>query len=490
MRAESLFLVEILKLKRRIFITSLLRIILRACLIFMFACLVMLLLEKAGISQYRPDAAAYIVLVGITLFVGFLYAHAKKTKFLDFLIDIDTRLNLQDRISTAYEYQSSENKSGLSDLLMQDAVDKLRKLSNKQMFPAKFSVLHLVLLLLVIANVALYSSIHFTSGFKSVPIEKARTLLRDYTMSRIERNQTQKTKPNDSYLKKLEQLTQTFNDRSKSQEQLFAALNKFIKEIHGEQTRLESELGTKLNAARIDEMSIENSVGLENLTSRNLEKLKVLLKQLLNNKIPDAIDRNIETLQELYSMEELLSQIIDDFSAGNSDKKAFADSGGDDTRASQPIDDDPQGYDDTKRAQTPGEFTGIKQGRKGADGKSGSDRSQGKDRGENDEIGNGEGYSISAGRAKSSGQKKPGHELGKAEGPGIKDKMISSQVNHYLMHIRSRGAIDESRLKEDNILRTYQQEVEGILQKENIPLNYREYIKQYFISIGLKAQEK
>ena len=57
------------------------------------------------------------------------------------------------------------------------------------------------------------------------------------------------------------------------------------------------------------------------------------------------------------------------------------------------------------------------------------------------------------------------------------------------MHIRSLGAIGESRLKEDNILRTYQQEIESILQKENMPLNYREYIKQYFISIGLKAQE-
>jgi len=87
------------------------------------------------------------------------------------------------------------------------------------------------------------------------------------------------------------------------------------------------------------------------------------------------------------------------------------------------------------------------------------------------------------------GQKKPSHKLGKSKGPGIKDKIISPQANNYLMHIRSLGAIGESRLKEDNILRTYQQEIESILQKENMPLNYREYIKQYFISIGLKAQE-
>jgi len=455
----------------------------------MFICLVMLLLEKEGIFKYRPDAAVYIILVGITLLGGFLFAHAKKSNFLNFLIDIDTRLKLQDRISTAYEYQSSGNKSGFSELLMQDAVDKLRKLSNKQIFPAKLSALHLMLLLMVIANVALYASIHSASGFKPAHIEKARTLLRDYTMSRIEGHKTQKVKRNNGYYKKLEQLTQMFNDRSKNQGQQFAALNRFLIEIQGEQTSLESELGAKLNAARIDEMSIQNIVELENLNSRSLEKLKMLLKQLLNNQIPNAIDQNIETLQELYSMEELLSQIIDDFSLGNSDKKELADSDGDESQSSQYINDDTQGYDDIKRTQIPGEYSGGKQGRKGADDQAGSGQSHGSDRGENDDIGHGGEYSTSAGRAKSLGQKKPSHKLGKSKGPGIKDKIISPQANNYLMHIRSLGAIGESRLKEDNILRTYQQEIESILQKENMPLNYREYIKQYFISIGLKAQE-
>jgi hypothetical protein len=455
----------------------------------MFICLIMLILEKAGFSNYRPDGSIYIILVGITLFAGFLFAYAKKSNFLNFLIDIDTRLKLQERISTAYEYQSSGYKSGFSDLLMRDAVDKLHQLSNKQIFPAKFSVLHLVLLIMMIANVALYSSIHLTSGFKLPHIEKARTLLRDYSMSRIEGNQAKKVKRINGYYKKLEQLTQTFHDRSKSQEQLFATLNRFLKEIQGEQTRLEDELGARLNAAKIDEMPVHNIAGLENLTSSKLEKLKMLLKKVLNNKIPNAIDQNMQTLQELYSMEELLFKIIDDFSLGNSDKKEFADSSGDETQTSQYSNDDTEGYDNIKRKQTSGEFSDRKRGRKGAADQPGSGESHGNDRGESDDIGHGEEYSISAGRAKSSGREKPSHELGKSKGPGIKDKMISSQVNNYLIHIRSLGAIGESRLKEENILRTYQQEIESILQKENMPLNYREYIKQYFISIGLKAQE-
>lgn len=490
MSVESLFLDEITKLKRHVFSMSLLRILLRAGLIFMFICLILLVLEKAGFSKYRPSGAVYVISAGIILFVCFLFAFVKRINFLTVLIDVDARLNLQERISTAYEYQSAGNKSGFSGLLMQDATDKLQQLSIKQIFPAKLTVLHLVLILMVIANVALYASIYLNSGFKPAYIEKSRRLLRDYSMSRIDGNQAQKIKPNDSHFKKLEQLTQAFNDRSKSPDQLLSALGRFLKEIQGEQTRLANALGAKLNAARIDEVPIQEFAKLENLTARELEKLKMLLKKVLNKNIPDTIDRNIETLQELYSMEELLSQIIDDFNQRNSDKKAFGDSSGDETQTSQYINDDAQAYDDTTRPQTPGEYTDRKRSGKGADDQPGSDPSHGNERGQNDDIGPGEGYSTSAGRAKSSGEKKPSHELGKSKSPGIKDKMTSSQENHYLVHIRSLGVIGASGLKEEHIIRTYRQEIESILQKEDIPLNYREYIKQYFISIGLKPQEK
>ena len=50
-------------------------------------------------------------------------------------------------------------------------------------------------------------------------------------------------------------------------------------------------------------------------------------------------------------------------------------------------------------------------------------------------------------------------------------------------------AIGESKVQEENILRTYSREIESALQKEDIPLNYREYIKQYFLSIGMETED-
>ena len=67
--------------------------------------------------------------------------------------------------------------------------------------------------------------------------------------------------------------------------------------------------------------------------------------------------------------------------------------------------------------------------------------------------------------------------------------MASSQAKSYLIHIRALTDIGEARLKEEEIFQTYRKEVESILQKEDIPINYRAYIKNYFISIGINTEE-
>jgi hypothetical protein len=94
-----------------------------------------------------------------------------------------------------------------------------------------------------------------------------------------------------------------------------------------------------------------------------------------------------------------------------------------------------------------------------------------------------------AGNAKSNGSHKPGAEIEKTAGSGVQDKVMSAQVKQYLVRIRTQTATGESKLKEEEIVRTYRKEIEGVLQKEEIPLNYRDYIKHYFLSIGLETED-
>ena len=68
--------------------------------------------------------------------------------------------------------------------------------------------------------------------------------------------------------------------------------------------------------------------------------------------------------------------------------------------------------------------------------------------------------------------------------------MSVSKKAEYNIHIRSVTRIGDATVPEEDITRQYTRELESILQKEDIPLNYREYIKSYFLSIGLSESQQ
>ena len=189
-------------------------------------------------------------------------------------------------------------------------------------------------------------------------------------------------------------------------------------------------------------------------------------------------------------MEEFLSQIIDEFNESYSESGEFVESGRNQSAGSTYSEDLKKKSEDPDYPATGGDIPGEKSSRK-ADlpGRSRFDSSHEDGPEMQGEQGLPHGLSPQAGTAKSDRQKKPGSEIKKAPGPGIQDKVRSAKVKQYLVRIRSQTSPGESRLKEEEIIREYQQEVEGILQKEDIPLNYREYIKNYFLSIGIETTE-
>ena len=492
--AQTLFFSELSKLKRRIVIGAFHRILLNACLIFLCICIFVFIIQKAGFSNLSVPVSWYILPIGFSLAVALLLGFLKRKKLINILIDIDRRLRLQDRISTAYEHQKFGKKTAFSDLQLQDAAAKLHQFSTKQMLPAKFSWLHLLLIFLIIANLSLFWSGYLSPDHKPVHVDQdklevVKASLRNYAISPLENKKEKKKRRQNVYLKKLEHLRNRLSDRSITRDQLIATLDRLLKDVQGEQTRLATELGAKLNAAKIDEMPIQTIPKLEKLSMSQLENLKMLLNRTLNNQIPDSIDQNIETLQDLYRMEKLLSKIMDDFNDGHLYSEEVSESKRDDTQTSTPTNGFKKPYDDTKHSKIRGEFSNRNRGNEVSHGQPGPEQSQESGRDLKDEFGLHQGSSPSAGSTPSAGKKKSRDELEKSPGLGSHDKMISSQANNYLIHIRSLTTIGKSRLKEEDIIRSYRQEIEGVLQKEDIPLNYREYIKHYFISIGLKAEK-
>ena len=493
MNAEAIFLSEISKLKRRISIRLLHRILLWGSVFFLGSYTILSIIAKAGPSGSNPYGIWVFIFVGISLVAAIGVAIFERKDFLSFLIDIDTRLQLRDSISTAFEYKRSGNKSVFLDLLMQDATSKLRLLSPRHIFPAKFSRLYLVLILVLLSSGALFFNYYSKFVFTPVPadqkiIEKARTLARDFARSHVAAGRSKEARDHSFIAGNIKQLRKTLNDPAITRDQLFAFLNRQLKEIQAEQTRLASDLDARLKDAQILNTPIQDFPDPEKFTASQLIKLKKILNQALNNRIPDDIHQEMETLQELLSMEKFLSQIIDEFHDSKSGPDAFAESG----RKQSPGGSFPGDFG--KKSGDPdhpvtGEDTPGQEGSRGADipGRSRFDSSHADGIDVPDEWGLSHGTSPRAGTAKSGGKEKPGSEIEKMPGPGTQDKVMSAQVRQYLVRIRSLGVTGESGMKADEIVRAYQQEVEGILQKEEIPLNYREYIKNYFLSIGIET---
>ena len=494
MSVEISFASQIAKIKRRVVIHAIHRILLHASLIFLSITPFLFFFGKTEITEYHIKATWYLVPVGLSLSTALFIGLVKRSSLLNVLIEVDRRLKLQDRLSTAYEYLKFKTKTEFSELLMNDAAAKLQHIDNRQLVPAGFSWLHMLVIILLIVNIFLYSSVFSPSVSKSPhpelrKIENAGKLLKNYTIRRIDNEAAQTSKPQSEYAVKFEQLSNQFNDSSRSFEQRVAALDSFLKEVQGEQTRLANELGARLDSAAIKELPGLKIPDAKNLSARQLEKLKGFIDRTMNTRRLDAISRNIESLQELDSIEKFLSRIVDDLKDDrlpNDDSAEFAANKKRASESAEMLEPPPEGSD----SQHPdGQFSEDSRRAAGRSDHTGSGKSQKNGDDLQDGMGHPDGYSDAAGRAHSKEENKSSYELDKAPGAAIQDKMTSSQAKSYLIHIRALTDIGEARLKEEEIFQTYRKEVESILQKEDIPLNYREYIKNYFISIGINTEE-
>jgi hypothetical protein len=470
------------------------RILLHASLLFLSICAVFLIIKSAGLADFNAGSIWYLASLGISLASALAISFKSKSRLLNILVDIDQRLDLQDRVSTAYEYLNEKKNNEFRELLLTDATVRLRQFKMQQIVPAHFSPLHLLAILLLIGNITLSSGILFTSDNGPdrqdlQKVENAGRLLDQFLTATKNRRADRQSKPESDYLKKLEQFSKKFSDNSKSINQRSAALTRFLQEVQGEQTRLAGELGTQLDSAGIKNLPVQKKPDLADLSANQLKKLKEVLDRALNSLIPYAISRNIESLQELDGIEKLLSRIIDYLDDNPTDSEEISDSAPNERRTSRSAGTRENLPDDRNESDSDDLLSDYE--------KSPEDRirkpHEGSDAGGDDSHRDGEeksdGYSSSPGSAASKEELKESNELEASSGTPMQEKPAASPAKNYLIHIRAMTDLGEARLNEEEIFQSYRGEVESILHKEDMPANYREYIKNYFISIGLNTEE-
>lgn len=498
MSTDTLFLERISTLKRRVLIRTFHRIIVIALLIFLCLYAMAAVLEKTGIFPFREYRSFYGISLVLSLILSLIYVYVTKEGFMQILIDIDTRLQLKDRISTAYEYHKWDKQSEFTDLLIEDAGRKLSELSNRQLFPPKLSLVYLVLSLLMVVNLLLFFADHFHifSDSKQMKVDQKTSktisaLLQDYTKKVEEQTKLRKETPKTLH-KKLEAIAKELEEQKMTQKELSESLDNMLKEAQGTKERLTNEIGSKLlDLKNIANLPIREVPQLRRLSANDLRELRKRMNEMFDNQIPESLEYDLDRLEEQQELEELLEQIRDEtgsdhLNESTSDDEQETAQGENDSEKEGEVDsnhgtgnnqdssDSEQGEEDENAT---GADFGWERGR-GLDGESEDPYGRLDDDEGDSSVGHGRGGDT----------RQSPYELDRSNRAIFQDKMISNPKDEYNVHIRALTTIGNATLLEEDLTRPYQQELEEILQKEDIPLNYREYIKNYFISIGLRKE--
>lgn len=494
------FASHIAQLKRIVWGQNLMRMMLCSACLFLGGYAIMTAIGLFGIEL--PDyRIVYGGLLGGAVVGAVLYVFVTRRPFINVLIDVDTRLHLQDRISTAYEYERRGKPSELRDLLIADASDWLGAFSPRQLFPFTWSRLHLMILLLMALNLALF----WIGQFRPIPEQPTPAMspemskrLTSILEKHLGKPASETTKPQQNtaqqqLYRQLEETRKKLEERNLTQKELMASLQKNLQELQGQRERLTQELGANLQTIdNLAQIPMRDLPRARRLSPSEMQKFKRMLDEMMGGELPEDVQQNLDELNQTGDAEAMLEQMMQELEANTEENPQNS--------ASAQEDKNQDGDEASGQSGESSESQPPEQDQ--SESKSGENQS-GEDEGQSDQqrmglsrsggspLEEGEqdmSLSSEPGRQPGDGTKGPVQPIERAAGAIEQEQTAPARRPEYNVHIRSLTRIGEATVPTADVTRSYQQEVESVLHKEDIPLNYREFIKNYFIGIGLQEE--
>ena len=499
MNSALTFQSQISRIKKRILIHTVVKAILTGAVLFscFYGVAIGLDLWTWKWTEFSAANQPWFLLLALVGSLGFaiILAVLNKRRFLDILIEIDHRLNLNDSISTAFEYRHLGKKSELSGLLMESAAQNLSRLSSRKLFPPKFSWLHLLLGVLILMHLLIAIKIRNPSQTEPVVVSSNAIQLVDSYLHEQMIRKKRPSKGSESTTRRkitsdLKKLSQNLKRSSASRDLMAGSVGRMLKEIESGQTIVAKELGEQLKLHNIEEIPTQALQQFEKWSLTNIKQLQMMVDRMFDHQVPETISERLAMLEEQQQLKDVLDNLLDDMddpeSLGknrndlNRDKKSRRYRSGSGLDRAEDSNQE-QGLSDSDFGDAHPDELG--------DMGSGGERGQGGDSGLGDGDASDDAFSPSAGRGKANGSLKSQKPIDSSKGGALQDRSLPSSQDYYRAHIRTLTSIGQAKLDNQKVIREYQKEVEGILQKEEIPLNYRAYIRNYFLSIGLRKEK-
>ena len=432
-----------------------------------------------------------LVLTLLSFGLSLLFHRLTRKDFLSELIAIDSKLQLKERLSTAFEYRQSGRESRFREELMADAGRILEELPKNKLYPLGFSAAYVLIPLFAFLLLGL--SLFDLSPLKPAGEKTQERLARaGKTIERFSKEKIRETtglndqSPGEPY-RQLEEIAKDLQSQSMKPEKLLLTLGEMKKEALAERLRLTRKLEKELNADGPPGPANPFTVPKELTTTKDLEKLTEQLKDLFEDGLPESIAKDISRIGEKLDLEQFLDKTInqaipseptgDERSLLSKRGKGNSGEGEPGENSGKQSSGEARSFlalekERTRPPMPPTPGKGTEEERKA--GK----RPQGRD----DDDG------FTAGTTKGTGERLLPSELKGGKGPSFKEgggpsgpePGSSFQVRALPLFGNTKTGREEI---PPEIPASYRREMEAALLKEKIPQEYKEYIKHYFLSI-------
>lgn len=487
MLSQNDFQVQIKRIKRLLWVKQCLITSINTGAIFLIFYLILMGVQYLPISMIRKTHNLYPYLLLLAIAISFLFSWIKGEKLQTSLINLDQHFGYKDCLSSAYEKYQHDKKSPFFPYLIHHAVGYLQKLKLKHIIPMQVVSVQLWLIGILTLFILLFMILPIP-GLRSQSISHQKVV---HTMNQTIENYIQKKdkkishnmeKHKKKYFDEIHRLVKSYHQRALPNPVFKQKMGSLLDEISSDQKKWHAELGKQLENYNLQGVGGAPAVNQMLLAIGDLDKLREAMNKVFKDGIPEPLNNLLEKMESSQELKNLVQGLTN---TAISEKDASENSSDALTKGDKQSDPNDQSLAD--QANNVANETG--KGRDNSEIKSNkNDPSQSGNANDADADGQGTGsYSVGKGKGKSDKPTSP-LSFNKNNGPVYNDRTASAPAKTYNMHIRSLTEIGTARTPEEEITRVYRREVESILEKEELPRNYRHYIKNYFLSIGYRGK--
>ena len=481
MKADLVFETSISKLRRRIIRYWVEQVMLTTLLLALILNTIAISLHKLGVFEWE-GYAVYPLLLLFSFACVLLHAFHRKKSFQDALIDIEIRLDLKERLSTAHEYHQFGRTSLFMDRLTQEANTLLESLGGRKIVPGHLSRRHLLIPIFAMILILLISidwsprtgeeDQASTERLKQigVQLERYAEQVHPETSDAVKESQKQ-------FSEQMETVARAVQGGSMSRKKLLKLLDGLMNQSEMEKRRLIDKLNEELSLGDVSQTPALESLQMGEPTSVEITELKKDLEEMFDGEVPASISEDLSNLALQKEMTAFFEETVE--TLGVPLKEERLQDGGKSLLSGR-AEDRLISENAFPEKDKPGSGS-IPRPNKRTNG----DSEESDDRLRDDEE-----SIFTAGQEKAKGDKKAPYDIENLETSTLRDKGVSDRGDRYNVYVRSLPAIGRAELREEEIVRAYQKEFESVMRKEDIPWPYRETIKQYFLSIGLGKESE